>query len=102
MPKYLLQTPHMNCLGGGSGLGLFSLVPDSDGSNNLGTFAGEPLAKMGVALRLGDSATVGRDWVRDWVSTLVMAEVGVEIAGFVAAEGLVMTSCCCCCGCCCG
>ena len=98
MPKYLLQTPHMNCLGGGSGLGLFSLVPDSEreGSSNLGTFAGEPLAKMGVALRLGDSATVGRDWV----STLVMAEVDVEIAGFVAAEGLVMTSCCCCgCGC---
>ena len=90
----------MNCLGGGSGVGLFSLVPDSEreGSNSLGTFAGEPLARIGVALRLGDSATVGRDWV----STLVIAEVGVEIAGFVAVVGLVMTSCCCCCGCCCG
>ena len=86
----------MNCLGGGSGLGLFSFVPESEGSNSLGTFAGEPLARMGVALLLGDSATAGRGWV----STLLIAELGVEMAGLVVGLGLVMTSCGCgCCGC---
>ena len=30
-------------------------MPGRDGSSNLGTFSGEPLARMGVALRFGDS-----------------------------------------------
>ena len=34
---------------------MFSFVPGRDGSSNLGTFSGEPLARMGVALRFGDS-----------------------------------------------
>ena len=50
----------MNCLAGGSGLGLFSLVRESDGRRSFGTFMGDPLARIGVALRLGDSAIAVR------------------------------------------
>ena len=62
MPKYLLHTPHMNCLAAG-GSGLFSLVPgtgseeEEEGSSSLGTFIGEPEVR-GVPHLFGDSATI--------------------------------------------
>ena len=49
----------MNCFTGGSGVGLFSLVLGREGNSNFGTFSGDPLASMGVALLLGDSVRFG-------------------------------------------
>ena len=40
---------------GGSTAGLFSFVLGNEGKSNFGTLSGEPFAKIGAALRLGDS-----------------------------------------------
>jgi len=83
----------MNCLGGGSGVGLFSLVPERDGSRSFGTFSGDPFARSGVALLFGDSVTAGRGVA----PTLLMAEA--DVVGLLDIAELFMTSCGCCCGC---
>jgi len=61
-PKYLLHTPHINFVVGGSTAGLFSFVLGNEGKSNFGTLSGEPLAIIGVALLLGDSVIADNGW----------------------------------------